>query len=168
MSVSSFLFRHLLPTGTGLSPTCLYCRHVVRPRRWSPEVRGNRVSSVIYICFWDRHLSLRTCVWIFTIRLDRRSSSQATESESVAAFRDSAEQMANDYFYSLFLHYMQKYLLTLYFCCMCATSRKARQAAVAGVGEGPMSGSTLVLLLVGKQAKASAYGRGAPDICPSL
>lgn len=86
----------------------------------------------------------------------------------MAAFRDSAEQMANDYFYSLFLHYMQKYLLTFYFWCMCATSRKARQAAVAGVGEGPTSGSTLVLLLVGKQAKASAYGRGAPDICPSL
>lgn len=63
---------------------------------------------------------------------------------------------------------MQKYLLTLYFCCMCATSRKARQAAVAEVGEGHRSGSKLVLLLVGKQAEASAYGMGDPDICPSL
>lgn len=51
---------------------------------------------------------------------------------------------------------------------MCATSRKTRQAAVAEVGEGHRGGSKLVLLLVGKEAKASAYGRGAPNICPSL
>lgn len=68
--------------------------------------------SLIFASGTDTFLSGHV-FWIFIIRVDRGSNSQVTESESVAAFRDSAGQMANDYFYSLFLHYMQKYLLTL-------------------------------------------------------
>lgn len=50
---------------------------------------------------------------------------------------------------------------------MCATSRKTRQAAVAEVGEGHRSGSKLVLLLVGKQAKPLLMG-GEPQISAHL